>query len=349
MKYDANPIQMCHYRTIRVSLPEPELDEDEPEPELENEPSPEPSPDPSPTKSISQESFGSMDDDIDSIPDFDRYACVIQFGYRQHLRRRILAALIIQKIWKRRNVFIQWEIIIEQVMERAIASSECIQRCIRCYIAKCLVNHIRNDVIAKLTLNCDRVAASLVDDMSNFRAFLESEKGNWEAFGMEQPINLQFLEEIATQNEVNDKKYTDTAEFSDASSQELVSAIPKKEKTTNTENKIKTNVPGVILRTSIYTQAQSSTIRSQLLKIVELPEPPTSCVHPLDEMFSTSQSDLCEPWDIYTDTRLGIPVPYSITEREEATKASVVSDAAAPASAALVHSVYNRMASKGIV
>ncbi len=349
MKYDANPIQMCHYRTIRVSLPEPELDDDEPEPELENEPSPEPSPDPSPTKSISQESFGSMDDDIDSIPDFDRYACVIQFGYRQHLRKRILAALIIQKIWKRRNIFIQWEIIIEQVMERAIASSECIQRCIRCYIAKCFVNHIRNDVIAKLTLNCDRVAASLVDDMSNFRAFLESEKGNWEAFGMEQPINLQFLEEIATQNEVNDKKYTDTAEFSDASSQELVSAIPKKEKTTNTENKIKTNVPGVILRTSIYTQAQSSTIRSQLLKIVELPEPPTSCVHPLDEMFSTSQSDLCEPWDIYTDTRLGIPVPYSITEREEATKASMVSDAAAPASAALVHSVYNRMASKGIV
>ena len=382
LNYDACPIHCAEYQKIRVSLPEPE-----PESDIDADAgalhdgndnvnalmsllSPEPSPATSPQKGDDdalEESFGSMDDDLESVPDFDRYVCVIQFAYRQHLRKRILAAIVIRRKWKRITVLHKWYEIVELAFERAEEAIQVMQRFVRCCTALERTKYIRQEIINKLTNSCDRAASAFVDDMSNFRAFLTHEAGNWEAFGLPQPDNIRFLDAKRKaaaadgvksihkmERKMNPHSSLDTSTIgtvdSEASSEAIQYMAEAKEAAAAAAAAVQAKIDeknGVIMRATTHTQAQNTTIRAQMLRIAELPDPPSCCVHPLDEMYMITNA-ISPPWDVYSDAKLGLPVPYSEEERETATKEEGKQAVAASSVAARVHHVYNRMANKGM-
>ena len=298
-------MKLIEFQGVRVAIPEPE-------PEL---PSPEPEPVPQPSKeSVSviesdnesepephiepreEESFGSMDDEIESLPDLDSPACIIQFAYRSHLRQRILAVMKIQRRWFRTKRLKCWLELVRTVWNRAARAIRIMQHCGLAFISRKRVEHLREQEFLRLLNDIEHVEEDITEGKAYFASFLKDEESNWTAFGLHKPDNIpqQVLNIAASEQQAIDVPQSSVRSVESAGKGHVISEH---------------NMPtGILMFLSSKAPQPQQSVRASMIKAVTLPEAPTDCLHPLHEIIITP-GPLGEPWNVFSDAELGVPLP----------------------------------------
>jgi len=335
------PASIFEHQGVCVSLPQAEKEEEEvaePEPELviASEPVPEPEPEPEVESDAEaeNESFGSMDDDIDSVPDFDSFACIIQFAYRRYLRPRILAVMALQHQWRRMKTLNTWYKLVEVVWQRAVKSVLMIQRCGLGHVARKRVAYMRDAAIFHLYSEFEHIKEAILHGAESANAFLKDEEDNWKVFGMCKPSNLpqdvralpQFQGrgqrpagdggsyvlgeagfDVYDDSQVVDTKVPLQSQAKTAGVQPIRASLP--------------DATGVLMYSapspSFFSETDSKSVRSQMLRAIQLPESPSDCLHPLCKL-SMSSAVLGEPWNVFADFELGVQLPLSPEDSADA-------------------------------
>ncbi len=333
------PIRMFEFQGVCVSLPQEEVEEKEEkevepkpvEPPPEPEPLPEPEPEPESEAEEEIESFGSMDDDIESVPDFDSFACIIQFAYRRHLRPRILAVMLIQQQWRRVKTLSTWYNLVEAVWQRAVKAVQMIQHCGLAFVSRKRVAYRRDDAIYHLYSEFEHLKGVILQGAENGTAFLRDEDENWLAFGMTKPLNLpqdirglpQFQGQGQRREENGGSYVLGEAGFDVYDESQVIdtNAALRSQTDEDSARAGSTAVPvanGVLMYSaaSTFSQAAVKSVWSQMLRAVQLPEAQGECVHPLCEL-TMSSAVLGEPWNVYSDAELGVVLPALPEDGEE--------------------------------
>jgi len=325
------PVGIFEYQGVYVSLPQVAKQDEAAEPEPESVGAPpgpaaepeESEPEAEPESEIENESFGSMDDDIESVPDFVSFACIIQFAYRRHLRPRILAVMAIQHQWRRMKTLSVWYKVVDAVWQRAVKSVRMIQHCGLGYMARRRVTYLRNAAIFHLYSEFEHIKEVISHGAEGANAFLKDEEDNWNAFGMCKPSNLprdirglpQSLEQghgtrgdegsyvlgeagfdVYDESQVIDAKAPLTCQAGSDRAQASAASVPV--------------ANGVLMyaTTSNFSDSVAKSARSQMLRAFQLPESPSDCLHPLCEL-AMSSAVLGEPWNVFSDAELGVALP----------------------------------------
>ena len=186
--------------------------------------------------------------------------------------------------------------------------------------------------------SCLRAASAFADDMGNVRIFLEDEAGNWAALGLAMPQQPQ-QQQQQQQHGYSDGSRKTGASLSlpdsttnlaagGVSSHVRPAATPAATPATALRSEgdgagagagagagflIRSNIPAAAPVTARKSDTGKSKDKSSdkerdreretlvrgMLQVVELPEAPTDCLHPLDEL-GKSALQLAEPWNVFT-------------------------------------------------